>query len=608
MRKKPYPAKRKDPHSILNTFVPTAKEGKYAAIYVRVSVNEYEKEEGPREPNQQPLTPEQQAEIKKKRLRQSVKTQKEDGIRYCEDKGWQYKIYDGDSEESGTLPADNKTGRKDLDRLMNDIKNLKVHTIVVRDIKRFSRSVYHLTKMIYEILIPNGVNLIARHEGLDLSDPYKKMFIFFLGILAENEIESFRENTMRNRDAKVAEGRMALHSNRIYGYRLAYKNHPVIVEEEAKIVRMVYDWYLNEKLSLDKIALRLEAMGVKKRKAKHWASSSVRDLLLNCAYKGKLWYHQKEFESTFPVIIDEETWTKVNKELDKRSTMGRKTYQSKNLLTGILKCCHCLEKKKKGGDVLDNMVSIGKKYYRCQQKEVRGGHTCPGVSVRKDFVENFFAEFAGKFSADLFLNDTEETHIDPSDTIKDRIAQMKSRVAYYEKKIADAKKAFAHGTLDIDSMTEALKDLKENASKAHSEIRQQEILLENCKTNTAKEAIDELKHWKSLNVVQKRESLKMLISEAVMYPDKMVIRLHSRPDHKIIVPYLPKNKHRQRKYFPEVTKELLLFDDEGKMNPLGEWTYLGGRKWYEKYKDDLEELIKYSALDTKGITEEDYKD
>lgn len=69
-------------------FKPTTKAGKRAAIYVRVSRNEFTT-----------------GDDGEKELRQSVKNQKEDGIRHCEREGWEYELYDKDCELSGTFVA-----------------------------------------------------------------------------------------------------------------------------------------------------------------------------------------------------------------------------------------------------------------------------------------------------------------------------------------------------------------------------------------------------------------------------------------------------------------------------------------------------------------------
>ena len=115
----------------ITRFEPTTKEGKKAAIYIRVSSNEFRPT---RKENQtlkrqqraanQPVTPPNDPVENK--VRESITTQKQDAIQYCQQQRppWPYEIYE-DNEFSGTLDIED---RPDLSRLIKDIIDGKIHT------------------------------------------------------------------------------------------------------------------------------------------------------------------------------------------------------------------------------------------------------------------------------------------------------------------------------------------------------------------------------------------------------------------------------------------------------------------------------------------------
>ena len=216
-------------------FIQTPTFGKFAAIYVRVSQYEFSRDfKG------------------QKQLRQSVITQKQDAINYCQDKGWSYRIYDQDSELSGSMLPDAEKGRKDLARLLKDIECGLIHTVVCRDIRRISRNTLLLTKLIHEHFIPYGVNLISLSENIDISTSYGRMFVSIMGEFAQIELHYHKTMGKRSIMAKLEEGRLATHPY-CYGYKFYTRNHPEIVEEEATVIKKLFELKAYEKYTLGQL-------------------------------------------------------------------------------------------------------------------------------------------------------------------------------------------------------------------------------------------------------------------------------------------------------------------------------------------------------------------
>ena len=137
----------------------------------------------------------------------------------------------------------------------------------------------------------------------------------------------------------------------ILGYKLVRKidengkwssidNTYVIDEEQAALVRRIYDWYLDG-LGTTTIARKLTALGCKGATGKDvkWSATRVSRILKNKTYCGYLGYNKSEttdylehirkanydystyeyVKADFEPIIDEETWNKVQELLQEKS-------------------------------------------------------------------------------------------------------------------------------------------------------------------------------------------------------------------------------------------------------------------------------------------------
>ena len=65
--------------------------------------------------------------------------------------------------------------------------------------------------------------------------------------------------------------------------------------EEAVVIRKIFNLYVYENLTKNKIAIELDRLGYKPRKAESWSPSTIKDILRNPVYIGKIrWDHRPE--------------------------------------------------------------------------------------------------------------------------------------------------------------------------------------------------------------------------------------------------------------------------------------------------------------------------
>ncbi len=152
-----------------------------------------------------------------------------------------------------------------------------------------------------------------------------------------------------------------------YGYKKVKigKDHTLeILEDEAEVVRLVFDLYTKEQLTPGRIADRLNKMGAKAPRGEEWKKDTVRWMLRNAHYNGKVVFNKIKntpvlengeivvkrlmqpeedvivAEGKHPAIIDNTTW-KIAQELVARNPREKHTYALKNPYSGILCCSKC---------------------------------------------------------------------------------------------------------------------------------------------------------------------------------------------------------------------------------------------------------------------------
>ncbi|MFI5677733.1 recombinase family protein [Streptomyces cellulosae] len=130
---------------------------------------------------------------------------------------------------------------------------------------------------------------------------------------AETEWETIRDRTQVGLQEK-AELTPAAHigGRPPYGYRIANQGTPgsylVIDEDEAKVIRRVYDLVVGEGLNLRRVTIRLISEGVTARSGKAWTRDNLRDRIMSSpvldgvlVFRGK---HAKTDENGNPIRGD----------------------------------------------------------------------------------------------------------------------------------------------------------------------------------------------------------------------------------------------------------------------------------------------------------------
>src|SRR2546430_10350961 len=159
-------------------------------------------------------------------------------------------------------------------------------------------------KYAYQVLLSEelsrcGVELIFLKSPTGAT-PEDQLLVQFQGMIAEYERAQIAERSRRGKRHKAQQGVINVLSGAPYGYRYVRKTETSaayyeVIEAEAQVVRLVFETYTQQGLSINAIARMLNQRQIPTRTAKtHWERSTVWAILRNPAYQGKACYGKTE--------------------------------------------------------------------------------------------------------------------------------------------------------------------------------------------------------------------------------------------------------------------------------------------------------------------------
>lgn len=455
-------------------------------------------------------------------------------------------------------------GRPAFRRMLSDIESgAGIDYVMVYKLSRFGRNAADILNSL-ELLQTYDVNLICIEEGIDSSQTSGKLLISVLSAVAEIERENILEQTMNGRREKARQGKWN-GGPAPYGYMI--KDEILSInEEEAEIVRTIYDKYVNTRLGYSGIAKYFNLQGIRKTPRKEsdieeFSAHFIQLLIDNPVYCGKIAYgrrskervkgkkneyklvKQKEYclvDGQHEGIISEELWQKAQ---EKRLATGIK-YSSKlgkeraHLLTGIIKCPKC------GCGMYANRVCWTKKdgtykevmYYSCSRnKQSRGRHCDYSANLKKTDIEPLVVEVIKKlvqdeeFAVEIKRRIGVQVDTDKIDTelfnYENKLKEVEANKSRLEREIDTLPLGAAHRDRKILDMTTRLDALYDNIAEIESNIEDVRFRKKAAeeKALTLENIYKILMHFSELydimNDEERKELLVELIQEIQIYPE-----------------------------------------------------------------------------------------
>ncbi len=449
----------------------------------------------------------------------SIRAQEQKLKDYARIKDWGvYKIY---SDEG--ISGKNIEERPAINSLIDDIKNGKVNNVLVFKIDRLTRNTADLITLI-NLFNEYDCAFNSLSESIDTKTASGRMFVKIIGIFAEFERENIIERTKIGFERKVREGYTLATRVPSYGYdREIGEKVQTINEKEAIIVREVFDMFTNQHLSFLEISNILNNRKVPTKENAVWHSRTIKNMLTNCNYVGKVRYATKdekrhfEAEGAHEPIISKELYEETQNLIKKIKTKSyTKRPSEENYFSGALFCSKC------GGKLLthssyrknDKGEKIGSSSYRCSNYIK---HTCTASNVSHPRVERAFINY---------INNIEDFDVIDEMEIKEKenLHNQKLNTLYKQKDVLEHREneilnLYISGTMDFEHYTEIKSPLEQEKMRISAEIQE----LENAQIEDEQEKIikaDIIKNlkenWELLTDLEKRQFIVQFIDKIIV--------------------------------------------------------------------------------------------
>ena len=198
--------------------------------------------------------------------------------------------------------------RDNFNRMIRDAKAGVFDFNITKEISRFSRSTLDSIRYTQELLDYN-VGVFFQNDNINTLDTDSEFRLVIMAGVAQDEIRKLSERLKFGFRQAIKNGHV-LGNDKLYGYD---KKDCVLTvnEEEAEIIRIIFDLYGNQRLGTRTISKRLMELGYTSREGNTFNTLTIRHILENPKYKG--WYcgnksQSVDYRTKRNVLLDESEW------------------------------------------------------------------------------------------------------------------------------------------------------------------------------------------------------------------------------------------------------------------------------------------------------------
>lgn len=349
--------------------------------------------------------------------------------------------------------------RENFNQMLDDATNGQFDLIITKEISRFARNTLDSIKFTRELL-RKGVAIYFKEDNINTIDPDAELRLTIMASLAQDESRRISNRVRIGHSIAIKKGRV-LGNSRLYGYTSCGAKL-TIKEDEAEMIRLIYDLYANQGYGTRQIEKELYEKGYRNTKGGMINRTVIGHIITNPKYKG--WYcgnkvkvidmftkqqkflPEEEWEmwkdetgETVPAIVDDDLWERANRIFAQRSkdVKARNGNQNHhNLFTSKIQCAN------DGSNYLVKYRTLhGKKtspVWTCSHKIKNGADQCNSFSIKeealvwiiKDILKSLCTEYSNivdKYLDFYKKSCTESDYSKDKADIENKIAKLKSK-------------------------------------------------------------------------------------------------------------------------------------------------------------------------------------
>ena len=309
--------------------------------------------------------------------------------------------------------------RDDFNRMIRDAQAGLFDLIITKEISRFSRST--LDSILYtQQLLNCNVGVYFQNDNINTLDSDSEFRLVVMAGVAQDEVRKLSERIKFGFRQSIKNGRV-LGNDKLYGYN---KKGCVmtIKEDEAELIRIIFDLYANKGMGTRRISQQLLDMGYTSRAGNAFNTLTIRHILTNPKYKGwycgnkslnldyrtkkKVFLEESEWvmypDPSIPAIVTEELWNRANNLYKNRRnqflehSMGA-SYHNRYAYSGKIYCeAHGTTYHRQ---TLSTKAGI-QEVWECKVYRNRGRAACSSPQIRSVDLDKLLAQIFAQILID----------------------------------------------------------------------------------------------------------------------------------------------------------------------------------------------------------------
>ena len=427
---------------------------------------------------------------------------------------WTY--VDGYVDEGISGTSVNK--RDSFKRMIVDSKKGKFDLILTKEVTRFARNT--LDSISYtQKLLENGVGVYFQSDNINTIMPDSELRLTIMASVAQDEVRKLSERVKFGFSRSVEKKRV-LGNNNIFGYRKD-KTKLVIYEEEAKMIRELFEIYSRGEMGFYKISEYFRQKGYTGKNGTPISSQTLRRIIRNPKYKGyyrtgtvkvvdyKLHKAQKmpkeewkvfECKENIPAIVSEELWEKCNNILEKKSQSildrveNKDVFKSRYAFSGLIFCKeHEGEQHMPGFNRISRSKRSNKPAWACSRYITHGLKECESPIIQESELieilkvvlnkflsnkEEIIEDLLSKYKKYNFTKDFDseisnvESNINVIQTKKDKLLELTIKSLLSDEEFYKRNEELNKEIAKQQEKIKELKEEKENLSSIEDNMKQ----------------------------------------------------------------------------------------------------------------------------------------
>ena len=457
--------------------------------------------------------------------------------------------------------------RKEMQKLLKDVENEKWTGILVVEVERLARGDTADQGRVSKAFKYSHTKIITPVKTYDPDNEFDEEYFEFGLFMSRREYKTIHRRLQRGRELSVFEGKF-VGNIAPFGYdRVKLKDSKgyslSINQNEASIVKEIFKLYAFENTTINSITNQLNNMNLKPRISDKWSISSVKDILSNPTYIGKIiWNRRKQkkktqnghlissrprnqefliYDGLHEPIIDIKTWDLVQEKRKQNTPKVKHNTTVQNPLAGLVFCEKC-----------------GKPMQRRPYTKVNKPPTlmcfnskCDNVSSKLYIVENKIIEslkiWLENYKVNYEINDN--SNIENNKIIEQSISCMQKEIDNENAKLNKIYSFLENGIYNIDEFISRSKSIKDTIKTLECKLKDYTNILDkrNEMKNQKKSTTPKLEnimdlYYKLESAEDKNILLKSIVAKVTYLKTEKAIKKDSDPTNfeLHIYPKIPK--------------------------------------------------------------------